>query len=61
MGRDELEGSIKEKQNLTGKIQHGEVALQVLEDKYLLSGFRGNIRDCSFASVCLPAFSLKHQ
>ena len=38
MGRDKSDESIQEEKNLTGKIQHIEYELQVLEDKYLLSG-----------------------
>ena len=55
MGRDELDGSIKEEKNLKGKIQYMEMELQVLEYKYLLSGRKVYCRQCFFASELMPA------
>ena len=46
MGRDKSDESIQEEKNLTGKIQYMEYELQILEDKYLLSGSAGLINQC---------------
>lgn len=60
MGRDKSDESIQEEKNLTGKIQHIEYELQVLEDKYLLSGQKFKSTIDFFASVLMHDTSILH-